>query len=338
MWVHNASSDSNETPPHKRAKRDHAPKIDTSLLIRQLQEKKKQLTARWQTRQRKDIEEQIASLERGLTPPSTSLPPQEGQEEDGGEPDLLREEEDVSPTLHHSGATPVQTVRNGKEVTVYLADTDECPHCRRQMVMIPSTALLSCTGCGRSKPYLDATSASTAYGEEVEFSNFSYKRSNHFQEWLNSFQAKETTEIPKSVFDRVMEELYRQRISDLNDITTKKVREVLKDLKLRKYYEHVTQITCRLNGKRPPRMTPDQEEQCRLMFMAIQGPFEKNCPPDRKNFLSYSYCLYKFCELMAYDEFLPCFSLLKGRDKLFKQDMIFKRICEDLGWTWLPSI
>ena len=247
--------------------------------------------------------------------------------------------EDASPPAHHhSNATPVQTVRNGKEVTVYLADTDECPHCNQQMVMIPSTALLSCTQCGRSKPYLDATSASTAYGEEVEFSNFSYKRSNHFQEWLNSFQAKETTEIPQTVFDRVMEELYRQRISDLNEITTKKVREVLKDLKLRKYYEHVTQITCRLNGKRPPRMTPDQEEQCRLMFMAIQGPFEKNCPPDRKNFLSYSYCLYKFCELMAYDEFLPCFSLLKGRDKLFKQDMIFKRICEDLGWTWLPSI
>ena len=201
-----------------------------------------------------------------------------------------------------------------------------------------AVALLSCDQCGRSKPYLDATSASTAYGEEVEFSNFSYKRSNHFQEWLNSFQAKETTEIPESVFQRVMEELYRQRISDLNKITRKKVREVLKDLKLRKYYEHVTQITCRLNGKRPPRMTPDQEEQCRLMFMAIQGPFEKNCPPDRKNFLSYSYCLYKFCELMAYDEFLPCFSLLKGRDKLFKQDTIFKKICEELKWEFLPSI
>ena len=83
-----------------------------------------------------------------------------------------------------------------------------------------------------------------------------------FQEWLNSFQAKETTEIPKEVFRRVMEELYRQRISDLNQITRKKVREVLKDLRLRKYYEHVTQITCRLNGKKPPRMSPEQEEQC----------------------------------------------------------------------------
>ena len=135
-----------------------------------------------------------------------------------------------------------------------------------------------------------------------------------------------------------MDELYRQRITDVSKITSKKVREVLKDLKYRKYYEHVTQIACKLTGRMPPRMTSHQEEQCRLMFMAIQSPFEKHCPKDRKNFLSYSYCLYKFCELMGYDEFLHCFSLLKGRDKLFKQDTIFKKICKELNWEFVPSI
>ena len=319
MWIQPAPvvPASSAQPPHKRHK--CSPQTDLALQIRRLEEQLTTLTERWQTRQRKDVEEQIAHLQQQqvATPECDEAPPT---------------------AMSHPKAIKVTTTRNHKKVTVFLAESDMCKRCSRQMVMIPGAALLSCTECGISKPYLDATSASTAYGEEVEFSNFSYKRSNHFQEWLNSFQAKETTEIPQSVFTRVMEELYRQRLSDLNQITTKKVREVLKDLKLRKYYEHVTQITCRLNGKQPPRMTPDQEEQCRLMFMAIQGPFEKNCPPDRKNFLSYSYCLYKFCELMGYDEFLPCFSLLKGRDKLFKQDMIFKRICEDLGWTWLPSI
>ena len=350
MWVnnhhhHHTPSPSPCAPCAKRHKTHHRSDavVDPMLRIRQLEERRSKLTARWQARQRKDMDEQIASLRQEMSAPPESMDHNTLQEEKktasadtSPPPGKAAQPPPAAPA--DGNVTQVRTVRNGKEVTVYLADNDECHHCRKQMVMIPGAALLSCTECGRSKPYLDATSASTAYGEEVEFSNFSYKRSNHFQEWLNSFQAKETTEIPKDVFRRVMEELYRQRISDLNQITRKKVREVLKDLKLRKYYEHVTQITCRLNGKRPPRMTPDQEEQCRLMFMAIQGPFEKNCPPDRKNFLSYSYCLYKFCELMAYDEFLPCFSLLKGRDKLFKQDMIFKKICEDLGWSWLPSI
>lgn len=340
MWVsskpsstHSGSGTADASEHHpsdsgaRARKRKRTAHPDISLEIRRLEEQRSALCERWQERERKDIDERIAELQRTKQVPAVdSEPPASFSETNDDE-----EDSEEGPTL-------VTTMRNGKKISVYLAKSDVCSDCKRQMVMIPGAALLSCKGCGRSKPYLDATSASTAYGEEVEFSNFSYKRSNHFQEWLNSFQAKETTEIPAEVFERVMEDLYRQRISDVNTITTKKVREVLKSLQLRKYYEHVTQITCRLNGKRPPRMTPDQEEQCRLMFMAIQGPFEKNCPPDRKNFLSYSYCLYKFCELAGYDEFLPCFSLLKGRDKLFKQDMIFKRICEDLGWAWMPSI
>jgi hypothetical protein len=277
----------------------------------------KTLTQRFQIRERKTKVERLHSVEYHLKTPTPQLHEQAECE---------------------TSSVPVLAQRNGNNVLLYMTRKDNCEVCDEPMLMIMGEAVLSCPQCGRSKDYLDATSASTAYGEEVEFSSFSYKRSNHFQEWLNSFQAKETTDIPQRIFDRVMEELYRQRISDPASITTKKIREVLKDLKLRKYYEHVTQITCRLNGKCPPRMTPEQEEQCRLMFMAIQGPFEKHCPADRKNFLSYSYCLYKFCELMAYDEFLPCFALLKGRDKLFKQDSIFKKICEELHWEFLPSI
>lgn len=32
------------------------------------------------------------------------------------------------------------------------------------------------------------------------------------------------------------------------------------------------------------------------------------------------------------------FTLLKGRDKLLKQDSIFKPICEILNWEFIPSI
>ena len=73
------------------------------------------------------------------------------------------------------------------------------------------------------------------------------------------------------------------------------------------------------------------------MFDAIQGPFKKHCPPDRKNFLSYSYCLHKFCELLGYDNFLQYFMLLKGVEKLRKQDAIFSNICEELDWQFIPS-
>jgi hypothetical protein len=179
---------------------------------------------------------------------------------------------------------------------------------------------------------------SMSYSDDVEFSSFSYKRINHFNEWLQQVQAKENHEISQKVLDGVMLELYRQRVTDLQAITPKKVREVLKTLKLRKAYEHVAQITSRLTGGKPLRVPAEVEEMCRLMFIAVQPAFEKHCPKDRKNFLSYSYCLFKFFQLLGYDEFLDSFTLLKGRDKLAKQDEIFKKICEELDWEFVPSV
>jgi hypothetical protein len=41
---------------------------------------------------------------------------------------------------------------------------------------------------------------------------------------------------------------------------------------------------------------------------------------------------------MGWTQFLPCFTLLKGYDKLKKQDMIFDKICKDLDWEFIPSV
>jgi len=43
--------------------------------------------------------------------------------------------------------------------------------------------------------------------------------------------------------------------------------------------------------------------------------------------LSYSYVLYKFCELLSEDKYLKYFPLLKSKEKLYQQDVIWKKIC-----------
>lgn len=215
---------------------------------------------------------------------------------------------------------------------VYVVQGDMCLRCNTPMIILASDALLGCPTCSHTRLYIQATSSRIAYGEEVEFANFSYKRQNHFQEWLNTFQAKESTEVPGAVVTMVMEELYVRKVVQTCDITQKIVRDILKFLKLRKYYDHSPQITARITGVLPPRMTPFQAEQVKLMFSAIQGPFNIHCPPERTNFLSYGYCLFKFCELLGYTDFLPCFTLLKGKDKLACMDRIWKKICDELDW------
>ena len=171
-----------------------------------------------------------------------------------------------------------------------------------------------------------------------ETSYFAYKRINHFNEWLAQFQAKETTDIPQTVIDKIFLEIKKERIVNMADLTQNKVREYLKKLKLNKYYEHVPHIINRLNGLSPPVMDRETEEKLRIMFKEIQGPFMKVCPKERKNFLSYSYVLHKFVELLGLDEFLQCFPLLKSREKLHQQDLIWKEICKDLKWEFIKSI
>lgn len=225
--------------------------------------------------------------------------------------------------------------------TIQIKNRDECPHCDVGLILVAKSANLVCIVCGYSIPFLDATSNAMSYGDEIEFPTFSYKRINHFNEWINLFQAKEATEISGEVYRKVMNKLYENGHRSTGTITRKVIMDTLNELELRKHYNHKQMILSRLTGDPPPRMSPEQEEQCRLMFMATQAPFEKwkaILAPDRKNYLSYSYLLYKFCELRGWNNFLPYFALLKGQDKLGKQDQIFKKICEDLNWEFRASM
>lgn len=154
---------------------------------------------------------------------------------------------------------------------------------------------------------------------------------------LAQFQAKESTDIPDHIYDQILNEIKKQRLIN-KSITPKQMRAILKKLNYNKYYEHVQHIINKVSGKPPPRMTREVEEKFREMFKLCQEPFNIYSPKDRKNFLSYSYTLHKFCELLDLNDFLPCFPLLKSTDKLKEQDKIWKKICEYLNWQFIPSI
>jgi hypothetical protein len=184
-------------------------------------------------------------------------------------------------------------------------------------------------------------------GEEVGFKEeqdiekhivYSYKRENHFNEWISQFQAKESTHVPDEVVAKLRTEFRKQKVKDLSEITHEKVKALLKKLNYAKYYEHVPYIATIVSGITPPTMPQELEDKLRLMFHTIQAPFEKHKPANRKNFLSYSFVLYKLSELLGEDQYLPCFPLLKSREKLYVQDQIWKKICDELRWEFIPTI
>ncbi len=155
---------------------------------------------------------------------------------------------------------------------------------------------------------------------------------------MAQFQAKESTEIPDEVYEKILLEIKKERIVKLETLTTKKIRQYLKKIKMNKYYDHSAHILYHINGIQPPNMSKDLEEKLRMMFKEIQGPFMEICPKTRKNFLNYSYVLHKFVELLGLDHYKVYFPLLKDREKLHQTDMIWKKICDILQWHFIKSI
>tara|TARA_Y100001973_G_scaffold104794_2_gene175714 strand:- start:1531 stop:2733 length:1203 start_codon:yes stop_codon:yes gene_type:complete len=227
----------------------------------------------------------------------------------------------------------------GESPPVYMCHGDFCPNCDEPMKRDVESSLM-CAKCGISIYTQDATSAAVSWNDEMDYASFQYKRANHFTEWVNTSMAKQNCDVPDSILQEIMNKLQREKIKP-EAVDATKIRCVLKEMKERKYYEHSLLIACRLTGRSPPRITPEQEDQLKVMFMQIQQPFEEvreKLFPERKNFLSYSYILFKFCEILGLEEFKQNFTLLKGKDKLHRQDHLFKAICEKLHWTFTPSV
>ena len=214
---------------------------------------------------------------------------------------------------------------------------DKCPLCGDKMNIKHSNSDIICGRCGYSENIIIHSEKTSYKDPPREASYFAYKRINHFNEWLAQFQAKETTEIPEPVYKAIYEEIKKNKKIDITELTYKQVREILKKLQLNKYYEHIPHIINYLNGTKAPILKRYEEEMLRSLFKEIQLPFSNNCPQDRKNFLSYSYVLHKLCQLLEYDDILEFFPLLKSREKLQQQDKIWKLICRDLKWEYIPS-
>ena len=221
---------------------------------------------------------------------------------------------------------------------IRISNIKSCPKCKKDKIIIYSDGIYVCTKCGDIEQILVNSDLSNYKDCLQEKPAYPYKRLNHFCEWLSQFQAKESTDIPDSIYEKIYDELKKNSITKNNKITPKKMKEILKKLRLHQYYEHIPHIISRITGKPPPTISRETEEKLKIMFRDIQAPFAKHCPPERINFLSYSYVLHKFCQLLELDEFIKCFPLLKSREKLRLQDRLWKDICRELKWQFYPSI
>ena len=226
---------------------------------------------------------------------------------------------------------------NYVNVNSFINPINICKYCNNgELIPIDYEGILVCNKCGNNIKFLVENDKPTYKEPPKEVCFYAYKRINHFREILAQFQAKETTLIPEEIIENIKQQIKKERL-DIVTISNKKTKEVLKKLRYNKYYEHIPFIKDKL-GVKPPIMTQELEEILCNLFIDIQVPYAKYCPEDRVNFLNYYYTIYKLCELLDQKQFLPYFQMLKDREKRIEQDEIWKNICAELDWKFIPTI
>jgi len=232
-------------------------------------------------------------------------------------------------------------------------NANNCKSCGGKNTMESHHDSFSCTNCGSVSNNSIITNEEISYSDKQDYEYvpvIDYKRINYFVESLNQIQAKEHTAIPQELIDTVLIELKKEKIKDVSKINNFLIRRLLKKTGYSKYYEHIPYIINNINGLPPINIPPPIEEKLKFMFNETQELWVKHKPKNRNNFFSYPYTINKFCELLGLDEYRPYFPLLKSRDKLYKQDIIWKKIMNELAskpvnpvleglvWRFIPSV
>lgn len=217
---------------------------------------------------------------------------------------------------------------------------DLCEVCNKgEMVPQEDEGVMICNNfkCGQFIMHIVDSSKPNNKEPPNEVSYTAYIRLNHFKEILSQFQAKETTQIPEEVIDQIRARIKKERITNMKEINYDKMREILRKLGLNKYFEHIQYINS-LFGIKPPVMNEELHETLCVLFIEIQKPWAVHCPPNRTNFFNYTYTLYQLCVLLDQTQYLPFIPMMKDREKQLEQDMIWKKVCEDLDWEFFATV
>ena len=244
--------------------------------------------------------------------------------------------ENVEPILNKT--TLFKQYKSVLEPTFTKINVNICTQCGSNKLLYQTEGILTCPQCGDSESIFIDIEPNNNHEMMVIKPINPYERKTHFSEWLSNLQIKSSATIPEDVIDLIKLEFKKTQMTQkkINELSYAKYKKILKKLKLQIYYKHISYIKFLITGIRPPTFSREIEDQLKLMFDMTQEPFQEH-KGDRINYLSYPYVLFKFCEILKLTEFMQYFSLLKDHSKLRVQDVIFKLICNDLGWEFKPS-
>lgn len=250
---------------------------------------------------------------------------------------------------------------------------DICDECGVQMMVIANDSMLACGRCAKTRIITSANAWSASM--DVDFSTINNHQKSRVFEWLETIQAKEYSDIPEDVLRVAMEALVAAKATGLEphmkviaeervrggpyldaptaierlspmipDIETLlrsldaiAVRNVIKGTSAKKYSERAAKIAALLSGYWPERLTADQEEYVRKLFMAASPVYDKYRRTSQPVWPGgYAYFLRSLMIMLGWDEFAAMFPIqMTGRNQ--EREDMRAAIWATLQWENVPS-
>lgn len=247
---------------------------------------------------------------------------------------------------------------------------DICETCGVRMVVIANDSKLACSRCTKTR---DITRVS-AWAMDADFSQTNANQKSRLVEWLENAQAKEFGEISPDVLKQIMTTLVANRatglenyisviaeerairpFTDASDAITRlgpkipnferllknidsiALRNCIRYTSMKKHAEHSAKMSSTMSGFWPVRLTADQEEYVRKLFMAaspIYDRWRKTSQPIWPG--GYAYFLRCLMILLGWDEFAALFPIQLTGKNPEREDMR-ETIWATLQWENVPS-
>lgn len=206
--------------------------------------------------------------------------------------------------------------------------------CGGNMKLFPNSSELVCIVCGEvSMLYGTVFEDMPCYNQEGQSSRHGYyDPSRHCKFWVYRIQAKENTEIPKTIVDQLTYCINRDGIKDCRRLLCSQLRVYLKETHNTEYNDHVPLIRKIITGIAPPQLASEELRNLYNLFDKSVNSFDTVKPCAKSNTMYYPYIIYKILDLVVDNglrkkKILECIHL-QSRETLITNDNIWESICK----------
>lgn len=262
--------------------------------------------------------------------------------------------------------TDSEYVRKYKAETIIIKpikyDYSKCENCDGHMIVELETCIKECQQCGLIESCNVIIDESQYYGQEtIVVKQKKHDTIKHCKRHLHKIQAKENFQLNEELLEVILNKVKQEYGNrSIKNLTCAQIRIWFKNCRykgktlsyLNDNIPTIRKIITATQGEAivPPQLTLEEEELLLNKYNHIMNLFDKiieepeiSChfKKRRRNKFYYPYFIYKILNIILEgDKRLPalldCIHL-QDSDTLVRNDIVWKRICQEYGFTYKPT-